>query len=147
MDKDFVGNPALTDFAGSDSFLLNNLFINKDLLVIDFWGSWCVPCISSIPDFKKLYETYSVNRIGFLGILYDDLQNNKKIESVINKNEIKWRQAFINRIDSNTLIDEWRIFSFPTYLVINKQHKVVFRGIGSTGFLKLKEFLEISIRE
>ena len=146
-DKYFAGNPVLTDFAVGDSFLLNNLFINKDLLVIDFWGSWCVPCISSIPDFKKLYETYSANRIGFLGILYDDLQNNKEIESLIDKNEIKWRQAFINRMDSNTLIDEWRIFAFPTYLVINKHHKIVFRGIGSTGFLKLKEFLEVSIRE
>ena len=54
--KDFEGK-AIT----SDAF-------KGDVLVLDFWATWCGPCITEIPEFNRLQEKYAGKGVKVIGV-------------------------------------------------------------------------------
>jgi len=58
--KDLDGNPAkLSDY------------YNKNVILIDFWATWCVPCIKELPHFQKFYDRYKEKGLKILSISVD----------------------------------------------------------------------------
>lgn len=56
---------------------------NKKLLYLEFWGSWCVPCIKEIPNLKRAYEKTNREDIEFLGVaVFDTKEKLKKANSL-----------------------------------------------------------------
>lgn len=93
---------------------------NKPLL-IDFWGTWCAPCIASFPHINQLSETYK-NKINFLSITTDD-------EKILSK--------FLSRIELNTFIATdkdgqttkgFKIESIPAAYLIDTQGVIQWLG-------------------
>ena len=53
----------------------------KTLTVVDFWATWCQPCIRSMPRLVELSEAYKDQGVGFIGISVDSPRNLSKINS------------------------------------------------------------------
>ncbi|MEM7469658.1 MAG: TlpA disulfide reductase family protein, partial [Pseudomonadota bacterium] len=47
-------------------------------LVINFWATWCPPCLKEIPSFNRLQQAFGEERIQFIGIAYDHLDSVEK---------------------------------------------------------------------
>ena len=63
----------------------------KDYVLLDFWGTWCLPCRELTPELKRISKDY-VSNTNIVGIAYD-----KNIESVIKytrEQNINWANAF-----------------------------------------------------
>jgi thiol-disulfide isomerase/thioredoxin len=45
------------------------------LLIINFWATWCAPCLKEIPEFIKLQEEYREHGLQFVGVAIDDRQS------------------------------------------------------------------------
>jgi peroxiredoxin len=58
------------------------------VVLIDFWASWCKPCIASMPDLKKVYSTYKNKGFEILGVS-DDSKKDAWIKSM-KENELPW---------------------------------------------------------
>jgi thiol-disulfide isomerase/thioredoxin len=80
----------LTDTSGRIVEL--NAFKNK-YLVIDFWASWCGPCIANVPSLNELIRNYRGDSIGFVSISLDRYPD-------------QWKKAlWSHRIDGVQLCD------------------------------------------
>lgn len=99
--------------------------IKNKYVVLDFWGSWCAPCIRGLPQMKKYYEKYK-EEIEFIGIACNDKENDLK--KIINDYEINWIQILNKK--NNDLSEKFEIESFPTKIVLNKGGVIIgiFRG-------------------
>ena len=65
---------AAPDFTRQDAYgnTINlSEFKNKNCVLLDFWASWCHPCIANIPELIKVYEQYSKQGLAFIGISFD----------------------------------------------------------------------------
>ena len=60
-------------------------------LLIDFWASWCQPCIEDIPYLKKIIEEYKGDSIQFISVSLDT--DEKKWRKAIAANNLNWLQV------------------------------------------------------
>ena len=69
---------------------LNDLLGEKDLVLIDFWASWCGPCIADFPDLKKLYAAYTDEDFEVVGVSIDSKE--EAWVAGVEDNELPWVQ-------------------------------------------------------
>ncbi|MEN8248478.1 MAG: TlpA disulfide reductase family protein [Bacteroidota bacterium] len=91
--------------------------LNKFVL-IDFWGTWCKPCLTQSQDLKKIKDKYS-NKLEILGLAYQD--NRDRAISYVNKNKLDWIHGFANK----SLISQFQILNFPYYILVNPNGEIV----------------------
>ena len=60
----------LVNYAGEDVVLFD-LLAENDLVLIDFWASWCGPCIADFPELKKLHAAYADEDFEIVGVSID----------------------------------------------------------------------------
>ncbi|RRB01213.1 TlpA family protein disulfide reductase [Larkinella rosea] len=133
------------DFSGSD-VMSNAPVLSQKLkgkyILLDFWGTWCAPCLKILPDLKKLHTTLDKQKITMIGVCYD--KNIGIVENFLKKREIDWTQLFDSQTNSIYAI-QFSVSSYPTFIVIDPSGKIVFKDEGLTGFQRLSEQIEMII--
>jgi len=114
----------------STPFNLNS-FKGKYVL-LDFWGTWCQPCINSIPDLVNISQKFS-NDVQIVSICYDRPENLPVLQNMITAKEMRWIHIFQNMSNprQKAIIDQYRVENYPTQLLIDPQGKIISRIIGS----------------
>ena len=78
----------LAGIAG-ESIALSSLVGKTEFVLIDFWASWCGPCMKSLPELKAFYDKYKGDKLEILGVSLDDDENAWK--STVEKQQLKWK--------------------------------------------------------
>jgi thiol-disulfide isomerase/thioredoxin len=93
-------------------------------VLVDFWGSWCPPCVKSTPSLVKLYRKYAEQGVVFLGVAqYHD----KPWATYIDQHHIDWPQYLDS---SRVLLRQFSITAYPTFIVIDGEGIVRGRRMG-----------------
>lgn len=121
---------------------MSKLLEKKDYLLIDFWGTWCIPCIQLTPDLKKFHENYP--NVAMLGVDFD-YEKEPGVKYIKNK-ELDWTHTFIERVRKDSLlhtklVGKLRIDNYPTFMLIDKDLKILYRGIGKKGLDRIEELV------
>ena len=95
------------------------------VVVLDFWATWCGPCIASIPHNNEMAEKYRDKGVVILGICTANGQ--EKYEQVVNDKGIKYPSARDANLKTQTA---YRVRWYPTYAVADRSGKL--RAIGLT---------------
>ena len=90
--------------------------IKKKLILINFWATWCPPCIKEIPDLIKLEKTFE-NEIEIIFVSVD-ANPTKVIPNFLKKNNLEDFQTYIDK--KLNLTKELDVKVMPTTLVINE---------------------------
>lgn len=95
------------------------------LLFLEFWGTWCKPCINEIPNIKKAYNKTSRKDIDFLGIAVHDTK--MKLKNIIEEHDIEWTQVLES--ESKKMRREYNVKGYPTSFLINKKGKIIAKNL------------------
>jgi cytochrome c biogenesis protein CcmG/thiol:disulfide interchange protein DsbE len=100
---------------------------SSELIVLDFWTTWCKPCIKAIPKIDELVNEFKNDNISFVGINADSPRNLAKVRPFINTHGIKYPVL----LDTDQeIMNELLINAFPTLLIINREGKILFTHRG-----------------
>ena len=117
---------------------------NKYVL-LEFWGSWCAPCIKSIPAIKDLYSKINQDKIQFFGVDYEyNDQGRNKAHEIIKEHNIKWLQIAETppTVKKGFKVAEaLDVKNYPTLLLISPTGKIVARETGENTVKKIEEYL------
>jgi thiol-disulfide isomerase/thioredoxin len=113
----------------------------KDKVVLlDFWATWCGPCVAELPNVKKAYEKYHEKGFEIIGISLDS--DKGALEKFIEKNDMPWPQYFDGKGWGSELGKEFGINSIPAVYLV-KNNEVVATGVrGGALEKKLEELLD-----
>ena len=96
------------------------------VVLLDFWGTWCPPCVASLPALRNLNKKYSKSEtFVMLGISSDGDED--KWSNFIVKQEMVWPQ-FLDR--QRAVQRAFRVNAFPTYIVLDHEGVIRFRTTG-----------------
>lgn len=100
--------------------------LKGNVIYIDFWASWCIPCIEEIPFSKNLIEQYKGEKLAFIFISMD--KYSLPWISSLQKNEMKANgyQYLILDTENNFFVKKYNIGPIPRYFLINKKGEVVY---------------------
>jgi thiol-disulfide isomerase/thioredoxin len=97
------------------------------VVVLDFWGTWCPPCVSAVPSLRDLNKKYSKDpNFMMIGIATRDEEDTWR--SFIAENKMIWRQV---RDESGAVQRAFKVRAFPTYLVIDHEGIMRYRATGA----------------
>ena len=133
-----VGNPAPTFV--SDNTYNNTTFAIEQLkgkyVVIDFWGTWCGPCIYEMPKMKEYYDRYK-DKMEIVGIAQES--SNDRWYKFLEKNDYPWTQV-LNDKKENDLVVKYNVHSFPTKFVLDQDGKIIQKYVGGVeGFYEFMD--------
>lgn len=100
-------------------------------VLIDFWGTWCKPCIASLPKLKKIHSKYADKGLTMLSVAYDD--SLKKVKQGISEHDLTWNNIYQNAQDTSqyVLTKLFNVHAFPTLLLIDPDGEIIFRLSGN----------------
>jgi thiol-disulfide isomerase/thioredoxin len=94
------------------------------VVVLDFWGTYCAPCIRDIPEFNEVQSFYTdSNNIVFISICIDKIENETHWRDLIYQHKMNGIHLFLPK--NTALIGENKYYldsinSLPTYLLVSK---------------------------
>ncbi len=109
------------------------------LLYLDFWGSWCKPCVEELPNLKELYEKLDHSKVEFLGIALD---NATKLRSLMGKMGVNWTQ--ILEENEEPIAESYNVNVYPTTLLIDENGKIIAKDIRAKD---LEAFIEKYLKD
>ncbi|GAB3352137.1 hypothetical protein GCM10027566_11080 [Arachidicoccus ginsenosidivorans] len=106
-----------------NNVVLNNL--KGKYVLLDFWATWCGPCMASIPLIKQIRADFSSDSLVIIGVDKDRDFNLFKKE--IARSEMNWVHIFDVK---NKITNLYGITAFPTTILIDKHGAIIYRHIG-----------------
>ena len=114
----------LTEQVNKDSFLLSIINEHKgNVIYIDFWATWCGPCLAEMQIFNKLHEKYKGKNISFVYLC--SRSSRKMWESTIAEKKLSGHHYFLNNKQFELISPSFGIVSFPHHAIIDNKGKIV----------------------
>lgn len=114
--------PALTvgDWVGGEFDVTK---MKGNIVIVDFWATWCGPCIAAMPKNTKLAEKYAKDRVKLIGVCTSG--DAGQMPKIVEDNGAKYPNAFAA---DDQIEKDWPIQWYPTYAVVDREGIV--RAIG-----------------
>jgi peroxiredoxin len=97
------------------------------VLLIDFWATWCGPCVMEMPNVKSVYSRYHSKGFEIVGISLD--QSRDKLDAYIQQQQIEWPQYFDGKWWSNEVAVKYGITSIPTTVLVDRKGKIRYKTL------------------
>jgi thiol-disulfide isomerase/thioredoxin len=97
-------------------------------VLLDFWGTWCMPCIRLIPELKQLHADLAHHNFRLVGVAFD--RDAAAVQEFVHDNEMNWLHTFVemSRQEPLSLVEVFKVNAFPTKILIDPEGKIIARG-------------------
>lgn len=96
-------------------------------VLLDFWGSWCGPCIEEIPLLKKTYHQFKDQNFEMIGFAYQSLES---LDKALEEYRLPWPQIADEKGEYSS---KFLVRGYPTHYLIGPDGKVLEKGSSLSG--------------
>ena len=126
-----------------DHELLDLEALKGKVVLLDFWGTWCPPCVAAVPSLRSLQKRHTKDPFVILSVSSDT--DEAVIRAFIDKNQMVWPQYWDRDHKVQQTFD---IRAFPTYILIDDEGVLRFRtsGGGTTTSARLDDAIKKELK-
>ncbi|MBS3821902.1 MAG: TlpA family protein disulfide reductase, partial [Phycisphaerae bacterium] len=130
-DISFVGEPFEATLTRLDGTKLN---LPEDLegkvVVIDFWATWCGPCIGSLPHMKEFYAEYKDKGVEIVGISLDRPGKIDHLKEFAKERGLDWIHTYSGEFRHDPTARRYGVSGIPSVWVLDKQGRIYSENAG-----------------
>jgi len=106
------------------------------VVLLDFWATWCGPCLEELPELKKLQEKYGPQGFTLLGVSVDE--NEKVVAPFVQENSVPYQIL----LAGNEPIDGYSLVGIPTAFLVSRQGIIVHKYLGPKSYEQVARDIE-----
>eukprot|EP00457_Paulinella_chromatophora_P022508 gb/GEZN01025447.1/.p1 GENE.gb/GEZN01025447.1/~~gb/GEZN01025447.1/.p1 ORF type:complete len:154 (+),score=17.86 gb/GEZN01025447.1/:36-497(+) len=118
-----ASKPIELEFTATDGKKVNLAEYRGKVVLIDFWATWCPPCVEEVPNLVETYNKYHSQGFEIIGISLD--QSKEKLANFTHQNKMTWPQYFDGLGWGNKISGQFGIRSVPAMWLLNQEGKLV----------------------
>jgi Peroxiredoxin len=115
--------PVDLTFTAADGSPFDLADLRGKVVLLDFWATWCPPCVEEVPELVATYEKFRGQGLAIVGISLDE--NKAALEKFTAENKMTWPQFFDGRGWENELAKRFGIQTVPTMWLLDREGKLV----------------------
>ncbi len=131
-----------TDFTvknieNTDAAKLSDYVGNGQYVLVDFWASWCGPCMNAIPNLKVMYDKYGGDNFTVLGVNVWDTHD--KAIATLETKDLKWANIFDEGQRESVATTTYGVTGIPTLILFAPDGTIMLRTHDSEEMMALVE--------
>jgi thiol-disulfide isomerase/thioredoxin len=115
---------SVTDLEGKP---LSLAAMKGKVVLIDFWATWCGPCVAELPYVLKAYEKHRAQGFEIIGVSLD--QDKAQLLSFLTREKVTWPQHLDGKEPSASLASKYAVETIPSTFLLDREGKIIEKNL------------------